>query len=86
MVNDRTRHSPFYVAYGQEAIKPAEFLEGVSQNLAAGDFANRIATIYNVAKTSLEAAQASQKRQADRHCSDAFFVIGDHILMDSRNL
>ena len=85
-VNDSMGYSPFYVAYGQEATKPADLLEGLSPNPAAGNFANRIATIYHVVRTRLEKAQASQKYQADKQCCDASFQVGDHVLLDTRNL
>ena len=85
-VNDGTGYSPFYVAYGQEATKPADLLEGLSPNPAAGDFANRIATIYPVVRTQLEKAKASQKHQADKRRHDASFQVGDHVLLDTRNL
>ena len=85
-INDSTGYSPFYVAYGQEATKPAELLEGLSPNPAAGNFANRIATIYHVVRTRLEKAQASQKYQADKRYRDASFQVGDHVLLDTRNL
>ena len=85
-VNDSTGYSPFYVAYGQEATKPANFLEGLSPNLATDNFANCIATIYNAVRTRLEKAQASQKDQADKRRCDASFEVGDHVLLDTRNL
>ena len=65
-INDNTGYSPFYVAYGQEATKPADLLEGLSPNPAAGNFTNCIATIYHAVKTQLEKAQASQKYQVDK--------------------
>ena len=85
-VNDSTGYSPFYVAYGQEATKPADLLEGLSPNPAAGDFANHIATIYHAVRTRLEKAQTSQKHQADKRRRDASFQVGDHVLLDTRNL
>ena len=85
-INDSTGYSPFYVAYGQEAMKPADLLEGLSPNPAAGNFDNRIATIYHVVRTRLEKAQASQKYQADKRRRDASFQVGDHVLLDARNL
>ena len=74
------------MAYGQEATKPADLLEGRSLNPAAGHFANRIATIYHAVRTQLEKAQASQKYQADKRRRDASFQVGDHVLLDTRNL
>ena len=85
-VNDSTGYSPFYVAYGQEGTKPADLLEGLSPNPAARNFANRIDTIYHMVKTRLEKAQASQKYQADKRRHDASFQVGDHVLLDTRNL
>ena len=85
-VNDSMGYSPFYVAYGQEATKPADLLEGLSPNLASGNFANCIATIYHVVRTRLEKAQASQKYQADKRHRDTSFQVGDHVLLDTRNL
>ena len=85
-INDSTGYSPFYVAYGQEATKPADLLEGLSPNPAARNFANRITTIYHVVRTRLEKAQASQKYQVDKQHCDASFQVGDHILLDTRNL
>ena len=79
-------YSPFYVAYGQEATKPADLLEGLSPNPAAGNFANHIATIYYVVRTRLEKAQASQKYQAEKRCYNTSFQVGDHVLLDTRNL
>ena len=85
-INDSIGYSLFYMAYGQEATKPADFLEGLSPNPAAGNLANRIATIYHAVRTRLEKAQASQKYQADKQCRDASFQVGDHVLLDARNL
>ena len=85
-INDSMGYSPFYVASGQEATKPADLLEGLSPNPAAGNFANRIATIYHVVRTRLEKAQASQKYQVDKRRRDASFQVGDHVLLDTRNL
>ena len=85
-INDSTGYSPFYVAYGQEATKSADLLEGLSPNPAAGNFANRITTIYHTVRTQLEKAQASQKYQADKQLCNASFQVGDHILLDTRNL
>ena len=79
-VNDSTGYSLFYMAYGQEATKPADLLEGLNPNPAAGNFANRIATIYHMLRTRLEKAQASKKYQADKRHHDAFFQVGDHVL------
>ena len=85
-INDSTGYSPFYVAYGQEATKPTDLLEGLSPNPAARNFANRIDTIYHAVRTRLEKAQASQKYQADKQRCDASFQVGDHVLLDTRNL
>ena len=85
-INDSMGYSPFYMAYGQEATKPADLLEGLSSNPAAGNFANHITTIYHVVRTRLEKAQASQKYQADKRRCDASFQVGDHVLLDTRNL
>ena len=74
------------MAYGQEAMKPADLLEGLSLNPAAGNFANHIATIYHAVRTQLEKAQASQKCQVGKRCHDASFQVGDHVLLDTRNL
>ena len=58
----------------------------VSPNPAAGNFANGIAAIYHAVRTRLEKEQASQKYQADKQRRDASFQVGDHVLLDTRNL
>lgn len=83
-----TKHTPFYLNYGQHPATPAVLLRKTeaSPNQATDDFLETIRTSMREAKSALAAAQQRQKASEDRHRRDVEFEVGQLVRLSTAHL
>ena len=83
-----TRHSPFYLNYGQHPNTPANLLRRVdtSPNQSTEDFLETIRTSLSQAKEYLHQAQQRQAQVADRHRRPLEFDVGAQVLLSTTHI
>ncbi|GBC34259.1 DDE-type integrase/transposase/recombinase [Rhizophagus irregularis DAOM 181602=DAOM 197198] len=91
--HNTTRHEPFYLMYGREAILPIEFANRTPQvELSESDFQqdlfNRIHTLTGkvigdrlATQDVIHQSQQKQKQRHDKNLCDVQFKIGDLVLL-----
>lgn len=88
-VQASTRFTPFYLNYGRHPATPATLLadQGEPSNSPAADaFMDALRSALDSAKKHLEAAQARQKRLADKKRTPVTFAPGDKVLLSIDHL
>ena len=84
-VNISTGFSPFKLMYGIEVRTPiTPIIE--SDAPAADEFIKQMTNAIDSARANILKAQASQKTQADKHCRDHNFQVGDKVGLSTKNL
>lgn len=91
--HDTTRHEPFYLMYGRDAVLPIEFAVSTSQSECAvenlqDDLLNRIHTLTGKVigdrletQDNISKAQQKQKKRHDEDLHEVQFKIGDLVLL-----
>lgn len=76
--------SPFYANYGRHPTLPVDMVHDVSvKTQGVSDLLTKIHSAWDTIKVRLDAAQAKQKRYADRRRRDVAYSVGDKVLLDS---
>ena len=84
-VNPSTHHTPFFLNSGRHPLTPASYALA-SKVPAANDYMAALATAHQAATAAIQLAQARQKSAADRRRRELTFKVGDHVLLNTRNL
>lgn len=84
-VNPSTHHTPFFLNTGRHPLTPASYALA-SRVPAADDYMAALATAHQAASAAIQLAQARQKSAADRRRRELSFQVGDHVLLNTRNL
>lgn len=87
-VNASTGFTPFYLAYGLNPRAPAALSATLkpTPSPAVDAFLGDLAVAHAAAAGALRAAQAQQKKHADRRRRDAEYAVGDLVLLSTENL
>lgn len=82
-----TGHSPFYLNYGQHPSANWNVQHAAtSQVPAALEFIEKIDEAMQDARASIQAAQASQARHANKHRRDLAFEVGEEVMLSTANI
>jgi hypothetical protein len=85
--NASTGQTPFFLAHGRHPRTPLSLTSlKPTPNPAVNAFAAELSATHAAADAALRAAQARQKRFADRRRRDATFAVGDLVLLSTANL
>ena len=85
---ESTGFSPFYLTYGEEPITPIDRLNPqVGRDVPGVEkIVEAITEALRQAKENILKAQATQKKQVDKHKRNHGIGPGDLVLLDNRNL
>ena len=83
--------TPFYLSCGKHPNLPSDLTFAKKKKKAvkikdAVDFIGNIEKAVARAKVCLQAAQALQKKYADKHCKDVQFQVGESVWLSSKQL
>ena len=84
-VSVTTKFSPFQLMYGMNPRKPINMVNE-SKAPAAEEFIKEMISAITRARDNITKAQAAMKAQADKHCRDHTFQIGDKVMLSTKNL
>ena len=82
------RSSPFYLNYGHESILPIQLIKGDEEirTESIGSFVRRVTSDWELAKDNLQKAVGLQQKYYNRKHWDVQFVVGDLVLLSTKNL
>ncbi|GJP78684.1 hypothetical protein CLOP_g8953 [Closterium sp. NIES-67] len=80
-----TGKTPFFLCYGRHPLTPQQPTASATVQ-PAHDFITTMHQLWDRTHKRLLDIQQQQKRQADRHRNDHTITVGDHVLLDTRNL
>jgi hypothetical protein len=85
-VNESTGYTPFFLNFGRHPTMPATLSVSTTTGTPDVDeFVSSMQKCLQHARSSLHAAQAKQKRYADRKRRDVSYEVGDQVLLASKN-
>ncbi|GJP44696.1 hypothetical protein CLOM_g4057 [Closterium sp. NIES-68] len=80
-----TGQMPFFLCYGRHPLTPQKPTTSATVQ-PAHDFITTMHQLWDRTHKRLLDIQQQQKRQADRHRNDHTIMVGDQVLLDTRNL
>ena len=86
--NKSTGLSPFYLNYGHEPILPIQLIKGNEgiRTESIGSFVRRVTSDWKLGKENLQRAVGLQQQYYNRKHRDVQFIVGDLVLLSTRNL
>lgn len=88
-INESTKHTPFYLAYGQHPVSISDILHTDivdSENRATTNFLAEIQKATALAKTAIRQAMDSNIIPYNKNRKDLDLQVGDKVLLSTKNL